>query len=102
MNKKQILTNYRKAELERTRHERALRFRVQRQLILDAYGLSDPKYLPEECKHCNNFYCTFCFKCRFLTKNTNDPDCQVRTEEKTKNFVDYENMCKAILREYLL
>ena len=101
MTKEQIRTNYRKAEIARTRHERALRFRVQRQLILGAYGLTDPKELPDECKHCNNFYCTFCFKCKFLTKKDNDPDLQARTEEKTKNFIDYENLCAAILREYL-
>jgi len=81
---------------------RALDNRVRRAVILGAYGLSDPKELPEECKHCNNFYCTFCFKCRHLTKRDSDPDYQASTEEVTENFRDYENMCKAIVAEHYL
>ena len=90
-----------KLEKIRMQRDRAINNRIRRALILSSFGLSDPKDLPEECKHCNNFYCTFCFKCRYLTKNDSDPDCQARTEETTKNFTDYEKMCAAIVREYL-
>lgn len=85
----------------RLRRTRAINNRIRRIFILSCFGLSDPKDLPEECAHCNNFYCTFCFKCKFLTKNENDANYQARTEEKTKNFTDYEDLCAAIVREYL-
>lgn len=90
-----------KLEKIRMQRDRAIKKCIRRAFILGSFGLSDPKDLPEECKHCNNFYCTFCFKCKFLTKKDNDPDFQARTEEKTKNFIDYENLCTAIFREYL-
>lgn len=101
-NDKTLLKKMAKYEKARLQRERAHNRRVQRTFILSCFGLTDPKYFPEECKHCNNFYCTFCFKCKFLTKNDDDPDLQARTEEVTKNFVDYENMCAAIVREYII
>lgn len=101
MNKEQIRTNYLRAEIARTRHERALRLRVQRKLILGTYGLTDPKELLDECKHCNNFYCTFCFKCRYYTHKDTDPDYQAKTKDVTKNFTDYAHFCNAVVREYI-
>ncbi len=90
------------AELEhiRLKRERAINQRVFRTFILSCYGLSDPKDLPEECKKCSNFYCTFCCKCRHLTKKATDGDCYVSNEQYTDNYKAYEKFCNAVIREH--
>ena len=72
----------------------------QRKLILGYYGLTDPKELPEECKKCSNFYCTFCCRCRHLTKKSTDWDCSVPNDNETENYKNYEKFCNAVVREY--
>lgn len=92
----------RTTKLEKTRmlRERAHNRKVERLFILSCYGLFDPKDLPEECKKCSNFYCTFCRKCRYFTKNDTDWDCHTPNEQYTENYKAYEKLCNAILREY--
>ena len=95
-----LLKRMTKLEKVRMLRERAHNKRVKRLLILSSYGLSDPKDLPEECKKCSNFYCTFCHKCRHFTKNNADWDCYAPNEQYTENYKKYEELCNAILREY--
>lgn len=69
----------------------------QRKLILEYYGLTEP---PEECKKCSNFYCTFCCKCRYLTKKPTDWDYCVPNDNETENYKAYKKFCDAVVREY--
>ena len=71
-----------------------------RKFILGCYGLTEPKDLPEECKKCSNFYCTFCCKCRYLIKKSTDWDCYAPNDNETENYKDYEKFCDAVVREY--
>ena len=71
-----------------------------RKFVLGCYGLTEPKDLPEECKKCSNFYCTFCCKCRYLTKKNTDYDCYAPKEQETENYKNYEKFCDAVIREY--
>jgi hypothetical protein len=97
---KALLKKMNKLEKARMLRERAHNKRVWRTFILSCYGLSDPKDLPEECKKCSNFYCTFCFKCRHLTKKATDWDCYAPNEQETENYKAYEKLCNAIVREH--
>ena len=89
-----------KLEKARMLRERAHNRKVWRMFILGSYGLSDPNDLPEECKQCSNFYCTFCHKCRHFTKNSTDWDCYAPNKQYTENYKTYEKLCDAILREH--
>ena len=72
-----------------------------RKFVLGCYGLTAPKDLPEECKHCNNFYCALCIRCRRITKKNTDWDCYAPSDNETENYKDYKKHCDAIVREYL-
>lgn len=100
MSKDDIMKKFAKLERIRFARARAINRRVFRTFILSCYGLSDPKDFPEECKKCSNFYCTFCVKCRYLTKKATDWDCYAPNEQETENYKAYEKLCNAIVREH--
>lgn len=97
---KSLKKRFAKLEHIRLKRTRAINQHVFRTFILSCYGLSDPKDLPEECKKCSNFYCTFCCKCRYLTKKSTDWDCYVPNEQYTDNYKSYEKFCNAVVREH--
>lgn len=97
---KALLKKMNKLEKARMLRERAHNKRVWRTFILSCYGLTNPTDIPEECKKCSNFYCTFCDKCRYLTKKATDGDCYAPNEQETENYKAYEKLCNAIVREH--
>ena len=97
---KALLKKINRIEKTRIMRERAHNSKVFRIFILSCYGLTDPKDLPEECKKCSNFYCTFCDKCRHLTKKDTDWDCYAPNEQETENYKAYEKICNTIVREH--
>ena len=52
--------------------------------------------LSEDCKYCENFYCTHCWHCRRVTNNATDGDYCCKRDTIVPNYRAYEHAMKFI------